>query len=360
MDNLKDKEMASKDAAAVVLSGGSFEKMRQRIWECLKDPKVKRFSFHGWEGVGRSVFLRQVIDELSKQAKSHDEEEDEEGRSDTLYQIVWVRAPGSARDVRTSISRVISQNEDYLNLGVKNIVSIPNQKILLILDDLQQFIDLDDVGMFPWESTVWPGSKVVITSHSKQIWSEMESTVNIQKSWQCLSDDEAWELLRSEATDMANSLATSNINIGGDAFMQCYTYLLSFPNGTPSNEIIVFWKIERFIGTFESWNKTLNVCQSVISMLKNRAMILIDKTGKKQVSKSIVSKLVPILNRQRRCSVRCGLELEEAPKVDEWEKDNLKRISLGVVHFSLITVPFIITGDPEKQFLEGTKKHQQA
>ncbi|XXG70399.1 hypothetical protein AAC387_Pa06g3169 [Persea americana] len=317
--------MASENAAAVMLSGGSFEKMRQQIWECLKNPKITRFSFHGWEGVGRSVFLRQVIDELSKQAKSHDEEEDEKGRSDTLYQIVRVTTPRSVWDVRTSISRVIFQNDSCLNLGLKTLLNIPNQKILLILDDLQQFVDLDDIGYYSWESMVWPGSKVVITSHSKNVWSEMKSNVNIEESWEGLSDEEAWELLRSEVTDMAKSLATFNINIGGDALMQCYTYLFLFPNGSPSNYYGAFWKIERFIGPFESWEKMNIVFRSLMSILVNRAMILESDDKKSiEVSKSIVSKVVPILNRQGRCLVRCGLELEEAPKVDEWEKDNLK------------------------------------
>ncbi|RWR88086.1 putative disease resistance protein isoform X1 [Cinnamomum micranthum f. kanehirae] len=341
-DNLKDKEMASEDAAVVMLSGGSFEEMRQQIWKCLKDPEITRFSFHGWEGVGRSIFLRQVIDELLKQAKSHDEEEDEEGRSDTSYQIVWVRAPSSVGDVRTSITRVISQNEDYLNLDVRNLRSIPNQKILLILDDLQQFINLDGVGLSRWESMVWPGSKVVITSHSKEICSKMNSNVNIEGRWEGLSDDEAWDLLLAEATDIANSLATFNINIGGDALMQCYTYLLLFPDGAPSNDYSAYWKIECFIGTFESLEKMRFVYRSLRFIFENRAMILSDDSYI-HVSESIVSKVVPILNQQGRCLVRCGLEREEAPNVDEWEKDDLKRISLVGGN---ITTPTLQVGRP--------------
>ncbi|XXG70402.1 hypothetical protein AAC387_Pa06g3172 [Persea americana] len=162
----------------------------------------------------------------------------------------------------------------------------------------------------------------------------MKSNVNIEGSWEGLSEDEAWDLLRAEATDIANSLATSNIDIGGDALMQCYTYLFLFLAGGPSNEISAFWKTERLIGTFESWERMAHL--SLLSMLQNRAMILGLDTGFIHVSKSIVSKVVPILNRQGRCLVRHGLELEEAPKVDEWEKDNLKRISLACSRITVL------------------------
>lgn len=62
------------EQAVVIMDGGSFVRMRQKLWNCLMDPTIKVFSVLGWEGVGSSMITRQVVDELSKLQQQGDEQ----------------------------------------------------------------------------------------------------------------------------------------------------------------------------------------------------------------------------------------------------------------------------------------------
>lgn len=64
------------------MRGGSFERMRQKIWQCLKNPEIKVFAVLGWGGVGRSMITRQVFDELAK-------EEEATARASLFDHIIW-------------------------------------------------------------------------------------------------------------------------------------------------------------------------------------------------------------------------------------------------------------------------------
>ncbi|XXG69033.1 hypothetical protein AAC387_Pa06g1994 [Persea americana] len=324
------------DSTLGMMRAGAFETMKQRIRECLKDPDIYRFAFHGWEGVGRSMFLRHAIDEFTLQAQH---EYDEEGIRDNWYEIVWVTSPRSVSDLRAGMLKVV-ENEEYTGASYTYGFPFLNRKTMLILDEVQEPKIFDDIGNSVWEHVALPGSKIVITSPNKEIWRAMEIDVSINGKWEDLSEEEAWLLLWEEVKDMSNSLTTLN-NIDTDSYnvMLCYCYSVLFPELFCN--CALYWRSEGFIGAYENWKNMFSYFSPLLHMLQDRAMLHYSERGMVKwvkVHNSIKSKVVPVLERKG-FLVRCNLKLEEISMVEEWEQENLKRISLAGNHLTTLSRP---------------------
>ncbi|KAH7662123.1 P-loop containing nucleoside triphosphate hydrolase protein [Dioscorea alata] len=138
----------------------------EKILEALKDEAVHLIGLCGMGGVGKTTFVKEIV----KQARGHG----------LFGEVVMVTSP---------------QNRDVRAGRLADRLTTTDNKVLVILDDLWETLDLSKVGIqLPKMAAT---CKVVITTRNKDICEKMscEEIVELET----LSDDESWSLLKSRA-----------------------------------------------------------------------------------------------------------------------------------------------------------------
>ncbi|XP_058114240.1 disease resistance protein RFL1-like [Magnolia sinica] len=218
---------ASKDNDDRWLKGGGevlstlSQRMRQQIWNCLRDDKISVFSVWGQQGVGKSRIMSQVVMEM-----------EEFGESCHLFEIITrVRAPGLeslAKKMQARIEGELVHVQDKLTIrklvdvgtwhfieperqlevlkmfdakgrrnrlmelqmGIQNAFENPEsiqisiaakrikdklsgQRFILILEDVWESFDLQEMRVPVTAPATTSGSKVMITTQSHEVCSEM-------------------------------------------------------------------------------------------------------------------------------------------------------------------------------------------
>ncbi|XP_058072137.1 probable disease resistance protein At4g27220 [Magnolia sinica] len=261
--------------------------MKQQIWDCLRDDEISVFSVWGWNGVGKSRIMRQVVAEAM--------EEFEE--SSRLFDIIKrVRFPGfeslaekmQAVDIQpwhvfTNMTWDASFENSFktwyarerrnrlmeVQMGIHEALDIPksmnfytaanriseklsSRKFLFIFEDVWEIIYVEEMGVPVPERT--SGSKVVITTRSQEVSSRMGAQVNIMPEE--FSEEDAWDFLQEEATDVATSIGFST----GDMVLKCFSYVSLFcqNEGVINGDTLIeeYWRSEGFID--ESFNEEEN------------------------------------------------------------------------------------------------------
>ncbi|XP_058068291.1 probable disease resistance protein At1g61300 [Magnolia sinica] len=232
-------------------------RMRQQIWDCLRDDNISVFSVWGWQGVGKSRIVRQVVAAVM----------DESRESSRLFDvIIRVRAPGveslaenmQARlkgeydrlqkegIAESSVKRSILKAMDKkgrrnrlmeVQMGMKEALDITKsinfyaaakqisaklsgQRFLLVLEDVWESINLEEMGVPVMAPAFTIDSKVVITTQSQEVCNEMKAQVNIRVGeW---SEEDAWDFLQEEAADVSASIGFS---ITRDMVFKCFSYI---------------------------------------------------------------------------------------------------------------------------------------
>ncbi|XP_050209199.1 disease resistance protein RPS2-like [Mercurialis annua] len=172
--------------------------IRKQVMDALKDPNLSRIGVYGMSGVGKSTLAKEVH-RLALTEKLFDD-------------VVFVAVSGE-HDQTGAIQRIIA---DVLgvNFAVENrevrashlIERIKDKKILIILDNIQQKIDLDDIGIPT--GAKGEGCKVLLTSWKNDMGAEKEFMLQI------LNDQEArkmFEKIVPHANDSQFDNITSEI-----------------------------------------------------------------------------------------------------------------------------------------------------
>ncbi|XP_065849975.1 disease resistance protein SUMM2-like [Euphorbia lathyris] len=160
-----------------------------QIMDALRDPNLNMIGVYGMGGVGKTTLAKEV------QAKAVEEK---------LFETVVVVTVSQTLELR----RIQAEIADFLGLTF-DVEELPgrasqlykrleNSKVLIILDDLWQKLDLYAVGI-PF-GDLFKGCKIMLTSRNKYL---LSSEMRAQKlfSLEVLGEDETWRLFEISVAD---------------------------------------------------------------------------------------------------------------------------------------------------------------
>ncbi|XP_042518548.1 probable disease resistance protein At1g15890 [Macadamia integrifolia] len=158
----------------------STQRMLQQTLDCIDDPDP-RFGIigvYGMGGVGKTTFTREVNNHFEK---------DSCFETDNGHSVATPNIPNN-------------NDADALSKALKK------KKFLLILDDVWCKLKLEDVGIPQPTPRSCKGSKILVTSRSKDVCTDMgaRKTIRVQP----LSEDESWELFVEVASEHVSADGT--------------------------------------------------------------------------------------------------------------------------------------------------------
>nr|VDC64965.1 unnamed protein product [Brassica rapa] len=163
------------------------DSMVEKAWNSIMKHERRTLGIYGMGGVGKTTLLTHINNKLDKEVNGFDV-------------VIWVVVSQDLqyKGIQDQILRRLradkeceNQTEEEKAYYVENILG--RKKFILLLDDLWSEADLKKIGV-P-SPTQENGSKIVFTTRSKKVCSDMEADDKLQID--CLSTNEAWELFRS-------------------------------------------------------------------------------------------------------------------------------------------------------------------
>ncbi|KAJ6827627.1 putative LRR receptor-like serine/threonine-protein kinase [Iris pallida] len=160
------------------------------IWEALNDEKIYIIGIYGMGGVGKTTIMKEV----AKRAKNV-------GQYNEAI-MVTVSQNQDVKRIQTEIAEQLGlhlTDESEIVRGAKILTRIKGaRKILIILDDLWDFLDISKIGIPSADEN--KECEVVITTRSKDVCSFMECQKHIKV--EPLSEKESWDLFKSKVGDV--------------------------------------------------------------------------------------------------------------------------------------------------------------
>ncbi|RWR88099.1 disease resistance protein isoform X1 [Cinnamomum micranthum f. kanehirae] len=150
LETEKTKKETGKDSAR-----GAMNRMMDRISECMSDDKINRISILGWEGMGRSTIINKLVEQLSY-------------RFDDVKRVSASDCY-DAGDLQTEIMEALGIKKDVKDAPSKIASALNVKKVLLILEDVDEPIELDKIISPEWEEKTQGSSKVVVTTASEKV-----------------------------------------------------------------------------------------------------------------------------------------------------------------------------------------------
>ncbi|XP_017977500.1 PREDICTED: probable disease resistance protein At4g27220 isoform X2 [Theobroma cacao] len=187
----------------------SSKSVLNQIWEVLKNDTVNVIGVHGMGGVGKTTLVKQV----GKKAE-------EVKLFDKVVMTTVSQNP--------NIDKIQDEIADRLDLefdkksehgkaqqlwrGLKHV-----EKILIIVDDLWEYIDLTGIGIPVGEHHT--GCKILLTTRLRQVCSYMSCQRMIDL--EVLEEDEAWELFQKNAGLTKDSEGTCLHDVAREVAREC-------------------------------------------------------------------------------------------------------------------------------------------
>uniref|UniRef100_A0A2N9HN63 AAA+ ATPase domain-containing protein n=1 Tax=Fagus sylvatica TaxID=28930 RepID=A0A2N9HN63_FAGSY len=153
-----------------------------QLMEMLQDSNINIIGVWGMAGVGKSTLVREVAKKV-KEERLFDE-----------VAIATVKQGPDLKQIQVEIAEKLGLKFDKESLSGRadllkeRLTKDKNKKILVILDDIWEKLDLDEIGV-PSK-----GCKVVVTSRDRDILSTWMGTDKVFEL-QVLPKEEAWNLL---------------------------------------------------------------------------------------------------------------------------------------------------------------------
>ncbi|KAL3729557.1 hypothetical protein ACJRO7_026652 [Eucalyptus globulus] len=166
----------------------------QGIMKALDDEKLKVIGVHGPGGVGKTTLLEEVKKKLVKENRSFD-----------MIINVEVSQTPDLNNIQGQIADALSLNlkkkqsqQGRRDLLFQRLQSDPNEKVLIILDDLWTELDLKSVGIPSVEES--RGCKLLVASRFKDV---LEQKMHADKTFRLegLNNDEAFMLFEKIVGD---------------------------------------------------------------------------------------------------------------------------------------------------------------
>ncbi|KAK1283278.1 Disease resistance protein [Acorus calamus] len=163
--------------------------MSGQIEEWLRNDRIGKIGIWGMGGVGKTTLVRTVHDKFR----------------DSSYFMIWITVSKDT-DVKTIQSRLAERLKMSTSLtgsteGSAFLLSErlkKEKKILLILDDVWEKIDLDKVGIPHGDAH--PGCKIILTTRFMKVCRGMETDEEMKVN--VLREEEAWVLFSQSAGDV--------------------------------------------------------------------------------------------------------------------------------------------------------------
>ncbi|KAF8395849.1 hypothetical protein HHK36_019803 [Tetracentron sinense] len=170
----------------------STESALDQIMEALKDSNVNIIGLYGVGGVGKTTLVKQV-GKRAKENKLFDE-----------VPMAVVSHPPDIKKIQEQIADMLglkfSETTEFVRAGRLSKRLTNGKRILVILDDLWERLDLETVG-------IPQGCKIILTTRSQNVCTEMGSQTKICLN--ALSEEESWAMFKRYAGICVN---TPNFN----------------------------------------------------------------------------------------------------------------------------------------------------
>ncbi|XP_006427705.2 probable disease resistance protein At5g63020 [Citrus clementina] len=384
------------------------ELLLDQVWRCITDQENNRgiIGLYGIGGVGKTTLLKQVNNNFCHQQHMFDV-------------VIWAAVSTLQDDIgkRIGFSEDRNWKEKSLQDKAVDIASIlSGKKFVLLLDDIWDRIDLTQLGV-PLQN-LNDGSKIVLTTRSAGVCDQMDAKKLEVSS---LADDEAWKLfqemierstldshtsipvlaetlarecgglplalktvgramksqrkvgywkraihkMRTSASkfsgmkeEVFSRLKFSYDSLSTDELRSCLLYCCLYPEDyeIPKRELIDYWISEGFVYDFDDG------CDFIDDLLQ---ACLLEEEGDDHVKMHDMIREMSLWiactveKEEQNLLVRAGVELTEAPKVEEWE--GAKRVSLMLNEIeSLSEIPtcprlvtFLLDGNSLKEITDG-------
>ncbi|KAK7295559.1 hypothetical protein RJT34_18469 [Clitoria ternatea] len=163
-------------------SAGDFEIYFMKIWKLLEDDQVFIIGIHGMGGVGKTFLATHMENKINRRG--------------TFKDVLWVTVSNDfsilrlQQDIAERMGAKLYGKDERRN--ATNLLSAmeSREKTVLILDDVWEYIDLQDVGIPVGVN----GFKLILTSRLKHVCRQMDCLPTNIIEITPLENDSAWEL----------------------------------------------------------------------------------------------------------------------------------------------------------------------
>ncbi|XP_068639184.1 disease resistance protein At4g27190-like [Aristolochia californica] len=164
-----------------------------KVFDALNDEKIFIIGVYGMGGVGKTSLIKEVAKRV-RTVRSYDE-----------VLMVTVSAKPDLKQIQREIAEKLGlklpEESESLRAGKLSARLKKEKRVLIILDDIWERLELVDVGI-P-SAVEHKGCKILLTTRSLDVCSVMESQVMI--SVEVLSEEDSWNLFRKKAGDVVDS-----------------------------------------------------------------------------------------------------------------------------------------------------------
>ncbi|CAN7097660.1 unnamed protein product [Brassica rapa subsp. narinosa] len=186
-EKVAEKRPAPKVGKKHIQTTIGLDSMVEKAWNSIMKPERRTLGIYGMGGVGKTTLLTHINNKLEKEVNGFDV-------------VIWVVVSQDLqyKGIQDQILRRLRVDKEWENQTEEEKASsiddiLGRKKFVLLLDDLWSEVDLNKIGVpHPTQEN---GSKIVFTTRSKEVCSDMEADDKLQID--CLPANEAWELFRS-------------------------------------------------------------------------------------------------------------------------------------------------------------------
>ncbi|CAN7083298.1 unnamed protein product [Brassica oleracea var. botrytis] len=183
-EELAEKKLAAKVEKEDIQKTIGLDSMVGKAWDSIMKPEGRTLGIYGMGGVGKTTLLATINNKFE----------------DEFEVVIWVVVSKDLqyKGIQDQILRRLCADKDWekkTEKEKKKLIgnNLGRKKFVLLLDDLWSEVDLNKIGVpHPTQEN---GSKIVFTTRSKEVCSDMEADDKLQID--CLPANEAWELFRS-------------------------------------------------------------------------------------------------------------------------------------------------------------------
>ncbi|KAJ4917641.1 Disease resistance protein (NBS class) family [Raphanus sativus] len=182
--DVAEKRPAAKVVKQDIQTTIGLDSMVKKAWDSIMKPEGRTLGIYGMGGVGKTTLLATINNKFK----------------DEFDVVIWVVVSKDLQydGIRNQILRRLRVDKEWEKETEKEKASsikciLERKKFILLLDDLWSEVDLNEIGV-P-RPTQENGSKIVFTSRSEEVCSDMEAADELKID--CLSTNDAWELFET-------------------------------------------------------------------------------------------------------------------------------------------------------------------
>ncbi|KAM5587467.1 hypothetical protein ABKV19_006089 [Rosa sericea] len=163
----------------------------KKIMDSLKDPNIQRMGVCGIGGVGKTTLVKEVYKQVSEDKKLFD----------NVVILLDVKKEPNLEAIQKKIVEQLSMDilpdETIVGRGSRLCAKIQSKNVVVILDDVQEKIDLEVMGL-----PRLPTCKVLLTCRTRDVLSFDKMRADVVFPLDLLGKEETWSLFVKTAGDV--------------------------------------------------------------------------------------------------------------------------------------------------------------